>query len=420
MKKTIFFAFIVFSAFLYQPCFSENGDSQQPQENIVQPKPSVNVKGIHLTSFVVGSQNRRAYFDGLLQDTELNAVVIDVKEIDGAIGIKGISGDLAFSKSVPNPEEYIKHLKEKNIYTIARIVVFRDNTMPRKRPDLAVKTPEGGLWQDRKEITWLDPYNQKAKDYILDIAEKTADIGFDEIQFDYIRFPSDGNTKMCRYQVPRSTETAYLEIIDFLKQAKERLAPKGIKTSIDVFGLTTTETTDMGIGQKIVEMTEHVDYVSPMIYPSHYNKGEYGIPDPNKEPYRTVYIALQGAKKRLPVEKLRPWLQDFSMKGVKYGPKQIQEQIQACFDSGVETWMLWNAACKYTKNGLKAKSESNTYKKSSKEIIDNYLKKENVDHAMKKRAVTQNKKQTSAVKKSTHTATKKYTVKSSSTTKKKK
>lgn len=420
MKKIIPFAFIVFSSFLCQPCFSETADLAQPQETVVQPKPSVNAKGMHLTSFVPGASKKRIYIDSLLEDTELNAVVIDVKEIDGAIGIKGISGDLAFSKSVPNPEEYIKHLKEKNIYTIARIVVFRDNTMPRKRPELAVKTPDGKIWEDYRQTTWLDPYNQKAKDYILDIAEKTADIGFDEIQFDYIRFPSDGNTKMCRYQVPRSTATAYLEIIDFLKQAKQRLAPKGIKTSIDVFGLTTTENTDMGIGQKIVEMTEHVDYVSPMIYPSHYNKGEYGIPDPNKEPYRTVYIALQGAKKRLPVEKLRPWIQDFSMKGVKYGPKQIQEQIQACFDCGVETWMLWNAACKYTKDGLKPKSESNTYKKSSKEIIDNYLKKENVDQAMTKRAVTQNKKQTAAIKKSTHTATKKYTVKSSSATKKKK
>lgn len=420
MKKIIPFAFIVFSSFLCQPCFSETADVAQPQETVVQPKPSVTAKGMHLTSFVPGASKKRIYIDSLLEDTELNAVVIDVKEIDGAIGIKGISGDLAFSKSVPNPEEYIKHLKEKNIYTIARIVVFRDNTMPRKRPELAVKTPDGKIWEDYRQTTWLDPYNQKAKDYILDIAEKTADIGFDEIQFDYIRFPSDGNTKMCRYQVPRSTATAYLEIIDFLKQAKQRLAPKGIKTSIDVFGLTTTENTDMGIGQKIVEMTEHVDYVSPMIYPSHYNKGEYGIPDPNKEPYRTVYIALQGAKKRLPVEKLRPWLQDFSMKGVKYGPKQVQEQIQACFDCGVETWMLWNAACKYTKDGLKPKSESNTYKKSSKEIIDNYLKKENVDQAMTKRAVMQNKKQTAAVKKSTHTATKKYTVKSSSATKKKK
>lgn len=420
MKKIIPFAFIVFSSFLCQPCFSETSDVAQPQETVVQPKPSVTAKGMHLTSFVPGASKKRIYIDSLLEDTELNAVVIDVKEIDGAIGIKGISGDLAFSKSVPNPEEYIKHLKEKNIYTIARIVVFRDNTMPRKRPELAVKNPDGKIWEDYRQTTWLDPYNQKAKDYILDIAEKTADIGFDEIQFDYIRFPSDGNTKMCRYQVPRSTATAYLEIIDFLKQAKQRLAPKGIKTSIDVFGLTTTENTDMGIGQKIVEMTEHVDYVSPMIYPSHYNKGEYGIPDPNKEPYRTVYIALQGAKKRLPVEKLRPWLQDFSMKGVKYGPKQVQEQIQACFDCGVETWMLWNAACKYTKDGLKPKSESNTYKKSSKEIIDNYLKKENVDQAMTKRAVMQNKKQTAAVKKSTHTATKKYTVKSSSATKKKK
>lgn len=172
----------------------------------------------------------------------------------------------------------------------------------------------------------------------------------------------------------------------------------------------------MGIGQKIVEMTEYVDFVSPMIYPSHYNYGEYGIADPNKEPYRTVYIALQGAKKRIPVEKLRPWLQDFSMRGVKYGPKHIQEQIQACYDSGVQTWMLWNAACRYTKDGLKSKAEENSYKKSSKEIIDAYLKKQDVNQSMQKRAV-QNKTQ-SSVKTSTSTSTKTGIKKQSSAQKK--
>ncbi|MDD5021536.1 MAG: putative glycoside hydrolase [Endomicrobiaceae bacterium] len=412
MKKVIFFTILVTLIFLSRIDFAQVADFEQNiQENTVQPSSVINARGIHLTSFVPGSSKIKIYIDNLLENTELNAVVIDVKEIDGAIAIRGLNNDLAFSKSVPNPEDYVKLLKEKNIYTIARIVVFRDDTMPRKRPDMAVKTPEGKLWEDYRKITWLDPYNQDARDYVLDIAEKTADIGFDEIQFDYIRFPSDGNTKMCRYQVPRSTTTAYLEIVEFLKQAKERLGPKGIKTSVDVFGLTTTETGDMGIGQKIVEMTKYIDYVSPMIYPSHYAKGEYGISDPNKEPYRTVYIALQGAKKRIPVEKLRPWLQDFSMKGVKYGPQQIKEQIQACFDSGVETWMLWNASCRYTKTGLKSKTDMNTYKKSSKETIDNYLKKEDVDEAMKKRAYKKNKSSHNAVKKSTQTVTKKHTVK---------
>ncbi len=402
MNKILRFSiFLTLLFLLTHSAFAQNEQTQEIPEQ--QPKPQINAKGVHLTAYMPGVSKKRDYIDSFLTDTELNAVVIDVKEIDGAIGIKGVYGDLALSKSIPNPQEYIKHLKEKNVYTIARVVVFRDNTMPRKRPDLAVKNPEGGLWEDRKGITWLDPYNQNAKDYILDIAEKTADIGFDEIQFDYIRFPSDGNTRNCRYKVPRSTATAYLEIVDFLKQAKQRLAPKGIKTSIDVFGLTTTETTDMGIGQKIVEMTEYVDFVSPMIYPSHYNYGEYGIADPNKEPYRTVYIALQGAKKRIPVEKLRPWLQDFSMRGVKYGPKHIQEQIQACYDSGVQTWMLWNAACRYTKDGLKSKAEENSYKKSSKEIIDAYLKKQDVNQSMQKRAV-QNKTQ-SSVKTSTSTKT---------------
>ncbi|GAB1402526.1 hypothetical protein MASR1M68_14370 [Elusimicrobiota bacterium] len=410
MKKLIFFTILATSLFLSKSTFAQEINAEQNlQTNTTSVPAKINAKGIHITSFAVGSKNRRDYFDNLFEDTELNTAVIDVKEIDGAIGIRGVYGDLSFSKAVPNIENYVKHLKEKNIYTIARIVVFRDNVMPRKRPDLAVKTPEGELWEDYKNITWLDPYNQDAKDYVLDLAEKTADIGFDEIQFDYIRFPSDGNTRNCRYKVPRSSTTAYLEIIDFLDQAKSRLGPKGIKTSIDVFGLTTTETTDMGIGQKIVEMAEHVDYVSPMIYPSHYNKGEYGIPDPNKEPYRTVYIALQGAKKRIPVEKIRPWLQDFSMKGVKYGPQQIQEQIQACFDSGIVTWMLWNASCRYTKDGLKQKGQ--VYKKSSKETIDAYLKKEDVNEAMKKRALKQNTTSKNTVKKSTQTVTKKQPVK---------
>jgi hypothetical protein len=316
--------------------------------------------------------------------------------------MKGIMNNIAYSSKIPDFSKYVQQLKEKGVYTIARIVVFRDNILPRKRPDLAVKTPEGEIWQDYKKITWLNPYKQEVRDYTLDVCDKAVELGFDEIQFDYIRFPSDGRIKNCRYGVAHSSITASNAIVEFLKQAKERLEPKGVKISIDVFGLTTTEKGDMGIGQRIVEMTKYVDYVSPMVYPSHYPNGCYGIPNPNKEPYRTVYLALAGGIKRLPVEKLRPWIQDFSMRGVQYGPEEIKAQIQACFDVDVKTWLLWNAACKYTKSGLKTKEKQDTYTKSSQEKIDKLLKTKNIDDSINKGW----KAQQGQVKKSTTTANK--------------
>lgn len=445
MKKSILFLFLISSLMITSCSFAEDVESteilveqgknvtlnedqkQEEKEPIEQVLPS-QAKGMHLTVFAAASQFHKTRIDDLLDNTEMNAVVIDIKEIDGKISVKDVANGLSYSADVPNVLPYLKSVKNRGMYAIARIVVFRDNVMPRKRPELAVKNPDGSIWQDRKQFTWLNPYKKEAVDYVLELAEKTADMGFDEIQFDYIRFPSDGNTKNCRYGVEHSSTTASVAIVDFLKQAKKRLSSKGIKLSIDVFGLTTTEKTDMGIGQKIVEMTEHVDYVSPMIYPSHYNNGEYGIPNPNKEPYRTVYIALQGAKKRIPVEKLRPWLQDFSMKGVKYGPDEIKAQIQACYDCGVKTWLLWNAACKYTKAGLKTKKNQYSYTKSSDEKIKQLLKYKDPNTAMQTRAtnnankkVTQNtaKKTTSTAKKSTQKTTN-NNVKSNTQTGKKK
>ena len=417
MKKNLLFLILCMTLLISNFCFAKEGQTnilvdqdieqeQQVQEQNFNQKEQISAslaKGMHLTTFASASQIHKKRINDLLDNTEMNAVVIDIKEIDGAISIKNISGNITYSKYIPSIEPYLKEVKDKGIYTIARIVVFRDNVMPRKKPELAVKNPDGSLWQDRNKITWLNPYKQEAIDYILELAEKTADMGFDEIQFDYIRFPSDGKLSDCRYGVEHSSTTASNAITNFLKQAKQRLSPKGKKISIDVFGLTTTEKSDMGIGQKIVEMTKYVDYVSPMIYPSHYNNGEYGIGNPNKEPYRTVYIALQGAKKRLPAEKLRPWLQDFSLKGVKYGPAEIQAQIQACYDCGVKTWLLWNASCKYTKGGLKSKADQYSYTQTPDEKIKELLKYQDVNDSIQKRAKTV--KRTNSVKKSTSTAT---------------
>ncbi|MDR1784400.1 MAG: putative glycoside hydrolase [Endomicrobium sp.] len=316
------------------------------------------IRGIHLSAWVSGSPKSRKPLIDLLDNTELNAVVIDIKEYEGKVyinGVRVVNKNSAYVEAIPDLEKYISNLKEKGIYTIARIVVFRDNTMARKKPEFAIKNPDyNTIWTDRKGSAWLDPYNKYAWTYNIDIAERAINIGFDEIQFDYIRFPSDGNTKNCRYSKPHSTIEASNALVNFLKEANKRLKTKGAKISIDVFGLTTTALDDMGIGQRIVEMAKWVDYISPMVYPSHYEKWNYGIAEPNKEPYKIVYMALRGALKRIPKEKLRPWLQDFSM-GYKYGKNEIKAQIQACYDNKIESWLLWNPRCVYTKDVLTLK-----------------------------------------------------------------
>jgi hypothetical protein len=344
-------------------------ESPQEEQSLITKSVSLKsdktkyIRGIHLSAWVSGSEKHRKLALELFDNTELNTAVIDIKEYDGQVYIKGVKevdANKAYVSAIPDLEKYIPLLKEKGIYTIARIVVFRDNTISRKIPSLSVKNPDGTIWVDRQGAAWLDPYNKDTWDYNLKIAERAVEIGFDEIQFDYIRFPSDGNTKNCRYSKPHSAIEASKALVGFLKESKKRLNTKGAKISIDVFGLTTIATDDMGIGQKIVEMAEQVDYVSPMTYPSHYAKWTYGIADPNKEPYKVVYNSIEGALKRIPVEKLRPWLQDFSL-GYKYSKDEVRAQIQACYDNRVGSWLLWNPRCVYTRDSLKSKNESNTF-----------------------------------------------------------
>jgi hypothetical protein len=319
------------------------------------------IRGIHISAWAAGSNFYRKIILDLFNTTELNTAVIDIKDYEGEVyinKIKIVDENLAYAKAIPDIEDYILYLKKKNIYTIARISVFRDNTISRKKPELAIKNKnDNTLWTDKKNITWLDPYNKDTWDYNLQIAEMAASIGFNEIQFDYIRFPSDGNTKNCKYSKTHNSIEASNAIIGFLKEANKRLKKDNkIKISIDVFGLTTTATDDMGIGQKIIEMSKYVDYVSPMIYPSHYTKMNYGIKEPNKEPYKIVCCAIEDALKRIPNEKLRPWLQDFSI-GYKYGKNEIILQKKACYDNNIKNWLLWNPKCIYTKEALELKTK---------------------------------------------------------------
>ena len=358
--------------------FSETKEEKKPVNTeaaapVPAPKPRSELKpkyvrGVHLSAWVAGSKKLRSRINKLLETTELNSIVIALKEYEGEVYIDGYKGQQEFGtykKAIPDLEEYLKYLNDKGVYTIARIVVFKDNNIVKKKPEWAVKTKDGKVWKDHAGYSWADPYSKEVWDYNIGIAERAVEAGFDEIQFDYTRFPSDGNMKNCFYSQKNSSSPATQAegITAFLHEAYARLKPRGVNVSVDIFGLTTTSTDDMGIGQRIVEMAREVDFVSPMVYPSHYAEGEYGIPDPDADPYKTVYTSLNTAAKRIGPEKLRPYLQDFSIQH-HYGANEVRKQIQAAYDNGIGDWVLWDPKCVYTAPALKSKQFTDMLEKS--------------------------------------------------------
>lgn len=351
---------------LSMPSRSE-AESQAAWGDAVNGKPPA-VRGIHLTAWCAGSKNFRSKIEPLLADTELNTVVIAVKEITGDVFVPGVSleGKSVYVRAIPDLKEYVSFLKSKGIYTIARVVVFHDHYLAKTKPEWAVlssspialaaeKGYRTDVWVNRKGEAWADAYNEKVWDYNINVAMKAAEAGFQEIQFDYIRFPSDGPTQWCRYSKAHSKATAPKALAGFLKKARAKLAPLGVPVSIDVFGLVGSTGDDMGIGQRLSELVREVDVVCPMMYPSHYAKGEYGIKDPNKAPYQTVHRTVKDTleliKRSSSTAELRPYLQDFSL-GVKYTPDHVRDQIQASADNGVHNWLLWNPSCRYTREAL--------------------------------------------------------------------
>lgn len=354
MIKVIFFLLLIPSAALY----AEAGARSEPRpasistETIRQAILSQKaVRGIHLSAWGAGSKKIRRDIIARIQTSVINTVVVAVKETDGKVYIPGV--ELAnkygtYAPAISRPEEMLKDFKDAGLYTVARIVVFKDNIMPLRRGALAVKEPGGGPWRARNGSTWLDPYNKDVWDYTLDVAERAAGLGFDEIQFDYIRYPTEGRTGLCRYAKQHSRANAIANLKDFLIYARGRLKPHKVKISADVFGLTTSSEDDMGIGQDIKVIARYTDYVYPMMYPSHYNPGEYNISDPNGQPYKVIDRGLRDALRRLGPNyvKLRPFLQDFNM-GRHYGPHEVRAQIIATRRNMLESWVLWNAANRY-------------------------------------------------------------------------
>jgi hypothetical protein len=327
----------------------------QAQE--LAPASTATLRGVHFTGWSAGSTKARRRFLGEMKAAGFNAVVIALKDSDGHAFVRDVPFAIktgAFLNAIPDLPGAVRDFKEQGIYTIARIAAFKDDHLARARPDLAVHFPDGRIWTGDKGTAWADPYQHEVWDYVIDVASRAAAAGFDEIQFDYIRFPSDGKTRLCRYSKEHTSATASAALRDFLTLARSRLKPLGVKISIDTFGLTTSVDNGMGIGQTLDQMADLVDYVSPMMYPSHYAKGEYGLKNPNRQPYLTVHHGIQDALTRIKdPAKLRPFLQDFSL-GVRYTPAHVRAQIRAAEELGVRGWILWNPGNHYSWSAAQA------------------------------------------------------------------
>jgi len=248
----------------------------------------------------------------------------------------------------------ITSLRAKSIYTIARIVTFKDNPLALARPDLAVKTRNGSIWRDRERLAWTDPFKPEVRDYNIAVALEAARAGFDEIQFDYVRFP---DAQGLAFSMPSTEESRIKTISGLLGEARKKRTLYNVFLAADIFGYVCWNLNDTGVGQRIEELMPHLDYISPMLYPSCFQYGIPGYRNPVAHPYEIVYRSLKKAQERtgLPSTRFRPWLQSFKDYAFDRRPftgKEIRAQIKAAEDFGSNGWMLWNPRNVYSSDGL--------------------------------------------------------------------
>lgn len=310
-------------------------------------------KGIYINAWSAGNMNRMEEAIELIKSSELNSVIIDIKDATGRITFMNSDDLKTPAPTIYDLEYLINRLKEEGIYVIGRVVLFQDHSLALKGPEysLTYKLNDSDIMINSSK--WVNPYEYKVWDYTLNIAEKAIEYGIDEVKFDYIRFPTLATNS--RLSIETDGERTKSEVIlDFLEYANYRFEPYDVFISTDVYGLTTTVEGDLGIGQDITKIKDYVDFISPMIYPSHYTSGMYGIDDPDSEPYKLIKRSLEDAIEKLGDEshKLRPWLQDFSLNS-HYTEKEIRAQINAVEELGIEGWTLWSPSSSYTIEAFK-------------------------------------------------------------------
>jgi hypothetical protein len=316
------------------------------------PRPlPVEIRGVHVTGALASLPGKLEEYMGYTK-FGLNTIELDVKDEGGVVIFIPSSAPLAqrigAARSYFKPRHVARLARKADVYLIGRVVVFQDPVLAAARPDLAIRTPGGGIWETSGGLAWVNPYDRRVWEYAVSVAAAAARAGFDEIMLDYVRFPSDGDTSRVVYP-GRTSQDRRNVISDFVAYATKRLAPHGVRVSTALFGLSATR--DMGLGQAPRQISKHVDTVNPMAYPALYGGGELGIESPSSEPGETVFRTLADFRRavRGSDAQLVPWIQDWN-----YTPREVRQQVEAVRLMGAKGYLLWNAAGRYTRSALAA------------------------------------------------------------------
>lgn len=350
------------------------------------------VKGIYISAYAAGTSSVMAVLLDEIERTEINAVVIDLKGDEGYITCRMDSPIVkelgSVKRYIPDIDTLMAELKANGVYTIARVAAFRDPLMAERRPEWCVQNADGTVFKDNSGMAWINPYIEETWDYLVEIGVEARALGFDEVQFDYIRFCTERGMNNVVFEESDVRGRSRTDVItEFMRSTYARLKNEGLVVSADVFGAIISSGVDAkSLGQVYGEMARYLDYISPMIYPSHYADGNFGIDHPDTQPYDTIMAALAASKKQLEqaaadgshIAEVRPWLQDFTASYLKnyipYEAPEVRAQIQAAYDSGYDDWLLWNASARYSWDGLltpeAAKNESRAIAESRRTMAE--------------------------------------------------
>jgi len=326
--------------------------------------PPKEIKGIYFTSFSAGNLSRINYLFNLVKENKINSVVIDIKDYSGYVAYNSSVFEVNQYKTkqvrIRNLAGLISMLHRQGVYVIARITCFQDPVLAKVRPDLAIKYKDGKVFKDNKGLSWVDPFSREVWNYLTAIAKEAAGLGFDEINFDYIRFPSDGEISNLIYPFYDQKVPKHKIIKEFYSYLKKNL--KDVKISVDLFGQTMVNYDDLGIGQILEDAFPYFDYICPMLYPSHFRTGFLNFKNPAEYPYEIVKYSMGRGLQRLKNyelkignnhnSKIRPWVQDFDL-GADYDLSMVEKQIKAVSDAcskknSCNGYLLWNPSNIYS------------------------------------------------------------------------
>jgi hypothetical protein len=314
------------------------------------------IRALYVNRFAAQSSKKMQHLIAIADSTEINAMVIDIKD---EFGLNWHSSDPLLQRNegrmnkVANMRALVDTLRAHGILPIARMVIFKDSTAARMNPDHVIRKADGTPWVDKKGLTWVNPYSRAIWDYNFRVADEAVKMGFGEIQFDYVRFPEPYKSLPPQVFAEAAGRTKPDAIRDFLKEARTRYDKQGVRLTADIFGLVTTVQGALEVGQDWEKISPVVDVVLPMVYPSLYPHGSFGIRVPNAEPYKTIFIAISSARIRdakmgiTTPEHVRPWLQAFTLGAPHYSAAELEQEKKAVYDAGYDGWVLWSPGSKY-------------------------------------------------------------------------